>query len=119
MSYCRWSSDCWYSDVYVYEAAEGIEIHVAFSRYVSDEPRPILPPNPTVIDAVDYLMASQKWVKTAHTENIGLPMDGRNFSFAEWGDAIAKLVELTEANYYVPGHVIDALVEELKNAEVK
>jgi hypothetical protein len=42
MSYCRWSSDNWKSDVYVYEGDVGYVIHVA-SRRRARSPIPTLP----------------------------------------------------------------------------
>ena len=37
MSWVRWSSDDFRSDVYVYESDEGVTIHVAANRHVRDE----------------------------------------------------------------------------------
>jgi len=42
MSICRFSSDNWKSDVYIYESECGIELHIASSRIISDIPK--LPP---------------------------------------------------------------------------
>ena len=38
MSYCRWSSMDFKCDLYVYEASDGIVIHVASNRVVGDVP---------------------------------------------------------------------------------
>lgn len=38
MSYCRWSSMDFKCDLYIYEAEDGIAIHVASNRVIGDVP---------------------------------------------------------------------------------
>lgn len=38
MSYCRFSSDNWKSNVYAYESVEGFEVYVASHRIVDELP---------------------------------------------------------------------------------
>ena len=113
MSYCRWSSDCFQCDVYVYESDCGFEIHVAVARHVSETPRPELKENPSVDDTVDYYMACLNWAKNAEvTAPIGLPFDGESFCFSTPKEAAEKLIEIKNAGYYVPQYAIDSLLEE-------
>lgn len=114
MSYCRWSSECWKSDVYVYEdTSGGFTIHVAGRRYVSDTPRPVLSENATIEEEIKYFIEDcSAWVKTATLEPIGLSEDGKSFNVETPKEAADKLIELQELGYCVPEYAIDALIEE-------
>lgn len=110
MSYCRWSSDDWACDVYVYEANEGYVTNVASARHVHPEGTPC----PTIdIDnfAVTY-EAQQFWLNEAELVPIDLPMDGQNFLKDTPGECAAALVELREMGYNVPQYAVDALNQE-------
>jgi hypothetical protein len=112
MSYSRWSDECFQSDVYVYESRGGFVIHMAVSRYLSEEPRPEKPRGESVEDHLAYRTASLEWATRARKEPIGLPHDGEDFGLASARECAEKLLELREAGYYVPQHAIDALMEE-------
>lgn len=115
MSYCRWSSDCYLSDVYVYEADEGVRIHIASGKYISDKTRPLKPPHfSSAKNMMAYIKECEIWVKTAHTEPIGLPFDGQSFTFDTYQEAAKKLIELKNIGYMVPQFAIDSLLEEAK-----
>jgi hypothetical protein len=112
MSYCRWSSDCYQSDVYVYESNEGFMIHVASRKYVSDIKRPSYP-GPGIENLSKYLAIDcPKWLKSSHLEPIGLPLDGKSFCLETAAEAAAKLEELRAMGYIVPQYAIDCLRQE-------
>lgn len=116
MSYCRWSSDCYESDIYCYEADSGIRIHVATQKYVSDAPRPVLQ-GKTTNDHLDYYHACNVWIESAHIEPIGLPYDGCDYDYDTPREAAEKLIELQKVGYHVPQYAIDALLEEGEEEE--
>lgn len=112
MSYCRFSSDYFDCDLYVYEDFTGSYcIHVAGSRYVFDR-TPIVPTK-TVHDFVKNHMYVMEALKTAKSENIELPYAGESFYVSEFNDAIEKVKELKELGYIVPSYVIPDMEEEL------
>lgn len=113
MSYCRFSSDCYGSDVYVYESVHGpIVIEVAGMRYESPEPRPVYPEGGTIGDLVEYLSATQAWVNGAHLVPIGLPNDSDHLEADGPKEAADLLVRLRAIGYCVPAGVIETLQEE-------
>jgi hypothetical protein len=118
MSYCRWSSDDYRSDLYVYEAEDSFHIHVANCRYVFDRTKI---PSPTVIPVTEAgwaaaAMARQQSIHLllddAETEKITLPHAGETFYCDTAGEAADKVAELEALGYYVPAGVIEALREE-------
>lgn len=112
MSYCRWSSDKFMCDVYVYHSVGDYwSTNVAASR--PEEPMP---------DAdMRLLMDGQKfwWLlqhrlaeearETIARKPIGLPHDGESFEDATPGDCADRLEYLRSLGYLVPQHAIDAL----------
>jgi hypothetical protein len=114
MSYCRFSSDNFKSDVYVYEnIIGGYTIHVAQSRVIGDVPK-----IPNLIEASlnDYMEAYTKqteFMKTADYENIGLKYDGKTFNIDSATECAEKLIELRKEGYHIPDGVIDILVNEI------
>lgn len=116
MSYVRFSSADWDSDVYAYHhCAGGITVHVARGRYVADTPCP-----PSVsIDDIDAFMARHKeqsaWVEAAKLEKIGLSRDGETFNGMTYKAAADLLRSLKDEGYHVPQFAIDALDEEEKD----
>lgn len=114
MSYCRWSSDDYQCDVYVYESHDGYQLHVAGTRRTPAEPFPPF---------VNWHTEGwEKWhardVKVTEMLDacprspIGLPHDGETFEFGEPGECADQLVELKAMGYNVPQYAIDALREE-------
>ena len=117
MSYCRWSSDQFGSDVYVYEAVDGgYTCHVAARRHASDEPKPPAFEGELTPESVPQYMAAHhalmEWCEGAHMEPIGLPHDGDSINLDTPGEMADKLVELKEEGYHVPQYAIDTLREE-------
>jgi hypothetical protein len=106
----------------VYDSEEGINIHVAANRYISETPRPELPKSTDNSEddskLFEYWEQCDIWVRKAQTEKIGLPFDGKNYVFGDIEEAVLKLKELRATGYRVPQYVVDELIENL-NEEKK
>lgn len=115
MSYCRWSSDDFQCDVYVYESVYGVFVtHVATNRVVFKEKLPALVPfEPEYVDQFlarhNQVMAM---VDAADRVQINLPHDGQNFSDPDAAACADRLEYLQLLGYNVPQYAIDALREE-------
>ena len=121
MSYCRFSSDDFQCDLYVFEdVAGGFTTHVAGSRCVFHEPLP--PDVPYPLGAEPGSDAVKKWfarhqkvmamVEAAERVDIGLPHDGESFNDVTANDCADRLERLRAIGYRVPQYAIDALREE-------
>lgn len=122
MSYCRWSSNDWDCDVYVYaDYYGGWVTHVAGNRLVVDRdtwPDPVSLPSSPVEDDPNF----QPWidryrfvldaVSNADRAPIGLPHDGESFNDDTPGQCAQRLEGLRGMGYHVPQNAIDALKEE-------
>lgn len=113
MSYCRFSSDDFQCDVYVYaDCTGGWTTHVAGRRHVFKEPLP----------ADVSLENKEEWVKryarvmelidSAELVDIGLPFDGETFNDPTPGECADRLEILRAAGYNVPQYAIDQLRDE-------
>jgi hypothetical protein len=114
MAYCRWSSDDFRCDVYVYEADKWT-IHVAGNRILGDIPR--LPKHPQgVPEAIDAWFVAYRqqsdFVKAAQREDIDLPHAGETLEADTPGECAATLKTLRGLGYRVPQYAIDALEAE-------
>jgi hypothetical protein len=110
MSYCRWSSDNWTSDVYVYEAEDGFTVHVASKRIVGDIP-PILN-----LDKEEWLESYQKQMEFIHTaehKTIGGAFDGKTFCYDTLGLLVEGLRMLKRAGYRIPEYLIPDIEKEI------
>lgn len=113
MSYCRFSSDNFTSDFYIYESDQGFEVHVAWSRHVCPEPLPALP----VIE--DTPECREEWLVTnevrrrlldeAVLEPIDLPYAGTSHTFDSGVEAARFVTMLVDLGFNVPGNVVMAL----------
>jgi hypothetical protein len=118
VSYCRWSSDWYRSDVYVYESDDGFVTHVAATRWVHATglpcPRPatIQLPDLTAHAAIALAKAQDEWFANCRLENIGLPYDGRGFTDGSPRECAETLAMLAGCGYRVPDGVIETLLEE-------
>ena len=112
MSYCRWSSDDFQSDVYVYEdVSGGWTTHVA-ARRVSFS-REGLPP------VEDYIARDSEILSrmaAAEYSPIGLPHDGASFNDPTASACADRLEALRVVGYTVPQDAIDALRAEPEEA---
>lgn len=116
MSYCRFSSDYFNCDLYIYEDITGsYAMHIAGSRYVFD--RTPIKPTKTVEDFVNnhgYVMTA---LRTADVVEIKLPYAGESFYFAELSQVIEKVKELQALGYVVPSNIIPSMEEEISSSE--
>jgi len=117
MSYCRWSSDDFRCDVYVYGAAEGYVTHVAGRRPIFTEqmPEAVIEPGEDGFNAERWLARHQKVmgiVQRSEHEDISLPHAGESFVDATPGEAADRLEALLALGYNVPRYAIDELREE-------
>ena len=139
MSYCRFSSNNFWCDVYVYEDVNGgWTTHVAANRHII-RPIPQLPSwwitclGRYDIDAKRVLYPNRfiaafawVWLRIYFTfmrlhnwsvdviprRKIGLPLDGRSFNDDTPIGCVVRLEELRALGYKVPQSAIDALREE-------
>lgn len=111
MSYCRWSTDDFQCDLYVYADVDGgWSIHVAKTRPVYKEPLPpALPLTPENVMALyDRHRRVSELLKEADHVPIGLPHDG--WSFDGCRDAtVATLKKLRDLGYRFPLKIIDEI----------
>lgn len=131
MSYCRWSSDGFACDVYVYEdVMGGFTCHVARSKIVNLHEAPEEPKMPSDFGIVsdnndwipEYMEKSKlrsEWLENhAIRENIGLEFDGKTFNTESATSMANELTMLKNMGYQVPQYAIDSLYEEgLENGE--
>lgn len=122
MSYCRFSTNDYQCDVYVYSSVgDFIAIHVASNRQTPDTPPP-----PSIghwwscgeqgiADYMDRQRAVEAWLNTAERKTIGLPYDGETLQATDEADAAEQLEMLRDLGYIVPQYVIDTLKEEAGN----
>ena len=115
MSYCRFSSDDFKSDVYCYaDCGGGYTTHVAIYRYVfTEELPPLIPFDAEHMEEwlvrhniVDEMLDRSELVE------IGLPYDGKTFNDETPEGAAETLMMLRDAGYNVLQGAIEALLEE-------
>jgi len=117
VSYCRWSSDDWRSDLYVYESDQGVEIHVASNRkpqafFDALPPRVPCDPHDEAVFARWFERGQdvRALLDAYESEPIGLPHDGQSFT-VDIEDAAGAVAALALIGYHVPDGVVDALCE--------
>jgi len=120
MSYCRWSTNDFQCDVYVYEdVAGGWTTHVANNRVKYAEPLPPhVPFDGENMDA--WLERHNKVMEMVHNATrvpIGGPSDGQTFNDATPGKCAGWLEVLRSEGYIVPQYAIDTLKEEEAECE--
>lgn len=112
MSYCRFSSNDYQCDVYVFaDCMGGYTTHVAAMRVAFKSPLP-----PAVTECANNL---DKWLDRYNTVSdmlrvadhvpIGLPHDGDSFRDDTPGECADRLEGLRAMGYRVPQYAIDAL----------
>ena len=124
MSYCRWSSDDFQCDVYVYgDVYGGWCTHVAGNRPVFKTalPEPVTwnPDDDASMRA--YFERHQVvtgMIRDATRVPIGLPHDGATFDDPTPGACADTLQMLRASGYQVPQYAIDELREEADAARV-
>lgn len=123
MSYCRWSSEGFRCDVYVYESTNGWVTHVAGRRR-----EPIGDPCPRIVwtDAEELKRtydAQHAWLKDENEGKLWRwvdvpdPYAGETYNDASPGECADRLEALKAAGLVVPQYVIDSLREEQAEME--
>lgn len=113
MTYCRFSSDNFKSEIYCYEAEGGIAIHVATKRLVT-----CIPPLPNLNETslTDFCKAREIQKSILHNaeyEKIDLEYNGESFYNLDKQDALDWLEYLRTLGYHVPNFAIECLKEEI------
>jgi hypothetical protein len=113
MSYCRWSSDDFQCDVYVYEDCDsGFTTHVAGYKRIFKEP---IPPDVPLEKSNQWLERYGKVMKIvdeAELVAIGLPCDSESYNDDTASECADRLESLRAMGYRVPQYAIDALRSE-------
>jgi len=116
MSYCRWSSDNWKSDLYCFEDVNGgYTTYVACRRIVGDVPEL---PSIRDVSSEEFLKAyrvQMDWLETAEYEPIGLPHDEESFNDPDLESFLERLLYLREVRYNFPDYVVETVKEEIKS----
>ena len=116
MSYCRWSSDDFTSDVYVYAHVDGgWTTHIASRRHAADLSK-LPPPVELLPDNVAAWVARNKElhaaIKAAGYVEIDHPEAGKTYSDPTPADCAARLIALKASGLVVPQYAIDELLSE-------
>lgn len=118
MSYCRWSSDGFWCDLYCYQHVEGFFMtHVARSR----RPRRVTDIDWSSAEALQASVDQQRKDladPTNQPEPIGLPHDGENICDDTIGGMIATMKRLKSVGYNVPDWAIKVAEDQLCEQEV-
>ena len=109
MSYCRFSSDNWNSDIYCYQTVDGYTIHVASNRY----DREITPLDESTEDKLLKSYRQQREdINKAKKVNIELDGAGESYYLSTPQETVDKLKELKSKGFRVPDFAIKALEDE-------
>lgn len=112
MSYCRWSSDNFCCDLYVYESVQGgWETHVAGRRVVGSVPKIDMSSEKAFLESHHK---QSEFMKTAERVDIGLPQDGASFTDYSLNELRARLIWLRELGYNFPDSVLECVEEEMR-----
>lgn len=113
MAYCRWSTDDFQCDLYVWaDWGGGWGVAVAARRTVFDEPLP--EPVPATEETIDAWIERQRIVHDlpCHHEDIDLPHAGEIFVEPTAREAADRVARLRALGYRCPDHVEKDLREE-------
>lgn len=117
MSYCRFSTNDFACQLYVYASTEGYSIHVAANKPVGDIPKitsdylDTRTPTSTAEEYVVQHKAQLDWLKDCKREKITLKYAGESFYLPQ-EQTVAKLKELKELGYVFPDYVISDIEDE-------
>ncbi|MBK1666554.1 hypothetical protein CKO28_00670 [Rhodovibrio sodomensis] len=118
MSYCRFSTDSFRCDLYVYETESPDDdprftIHVAGNRIPEDAPRL---PELTAKSIEDYVAAYREltdYLLSCPRTPIDAPYAGETLLIGSLEELRAKLIELRDLGYRFPDAVLDAVDAEI------
>src|SRR5690554_33867 len=102
MSYCRWSSDDFKSDVYVYESDMGFMIHVAGGKhdpYPTDLPAPMRLTPDNVPEWLQRNEQVREILDNTPLVAITLPYAGETFTEDSPGACRERLLQLRNLGY--------------------
>lgn len=117
VSYCRWSTNDFQCDLYVYaDVSGGWTIHVAGNRPIYKEPLPKRVPYTAanIREYCDRQSVVMKMLETADRAPIGLPHDRKSFN-GDRDDTVATLKMLKDAGYQFPFDIIGEIAAEEEN----
>lgn len=120
MSYCRWSTNDFSCDLYVYASGDNeYTIHVAGNKPIGDIPKITSDymnaggPGDTV-RCEEWRSQHQTqldWLMACEREKITLPYAGESFYLPQ-EQTVAKLKELKALGYRFPGYVIEDIEDD-------
>lgn len=112
MSYCRWSTNNFRCDVYVYESGDSWVIHVAGNKLLIPDDFPDEPSLDDVDAWLEHFRLLSQLIKTIQRVPLNLGYDGETFELSSPGECADTLTMLAESGYRVPASVIAELREE-------
>ncbi|HEU0197004.1 MAG TPA: hypothetical protein VFQ88_07270 [Nevskiaceae bacterium] len=114
MTYCRFSSDDFTCDAYVYASTPGYVIHLAKSRVAFTAALPAAVPPDTDHAAAFARREMQviEMVRSTPRVPIGLPYAGRSFRLPTARACADRLAALCALGYHIPARAIDVLLAE-------
>ncbi|WP_129141473.1 hypothetical protein [Modicisalibacter coralii] len=114
MSFCRFSSNDWRCDLYIYEGFDGVYmLHVAKNRVAGDVPRAKLTQESLKDGSFAEAHAKQmEYVSRAERVPIGLSADGETFHIHDAEELLAKMRELKAEGYRVPCFAFESVAED-------
>lgn len=123
MSYCRWSTDDFQCDLYIYECVtDQWMIHVAGRKIVYKEPLPV----PVELDTHDK-ESWKAWFdrkdqvkairKRSELVEIGLPYDGQTIAVDSPGECADVVEMLLALGYRAPKGIVEELRDEQKELD--
>ncbi len=114
MSFCRWSSDGFQCDLYVYaDTSGGYTTHVAARRHLTRCPELEFDGDDKVVD--ESFKAYSAWMDAEDKpmELIGLPHDGETFNDPDPASLLERVLMLRGLGYKVPEDAVDAIKAEV------
>lgn len=118
MAYCRWSSDNWNSDVYVFEHYNGLYcIMVRGSVYPKEFP---VKPNAGEMGEEEYAQKLREYGKLlveVKMEKFDMPLAGQTIELSSLPQLYEKLIWMQQSGYNVPQFALDTIFKEMKEME--
>jgi hypothetical protein len=112
MSYCRFSSDDFRCDLYVYRGrCDGFIVHVANFRMLGEPPRVDLEAPPE--EVAEAMRAQVDFVMSADRVAIDLPHAGESFRESDLASLRARLLRLSALGYRFPHNVLEEINSEI------
>lgn len=113
-SYCRWSSENYTCDLYVYLASDGNYVtHVAAKRVVKAMDFPTIDLS-SVTTIYESCIRQRDALSHVIYEPIGLPYDGHSFTNDNLTDLLQTLIMLKKIGYNIPKNAFLAIIRDIK-----